>query len=284
MCIRDRNTGDGIEAMLLDSFSQASSARKRWYLENGRDCITSFASKSNADSIVSILFCTKLGNVYNIIFDTITDKWTLLKEYDDLGNDSLTDISLGNSGFETSWESEIGQIENALISGFDNKVRFFTKQNRKSLSLETEPFYSTFRGDNILTSVDYKIVQRRSQTSFTTICCGNITNLGCAIYKRTTRGEWILLQYLNRISEKFETIRSVNCQIITKQRSDRITIFCGSEVGKIFEWTLDWKTNILVDRNCHVVGKDTDVVHKLQCINDSVYFLINSKFIGCIKY
>lgn len=128
------NTGDGIEAMLLDSFSQASSARKRWYLENGRDCITSFASKSNADSIVSILFCTKLGNVYNIIFDTITDKWTLLKEYDDLGNDSLTDISLGNSGFETSWESEIGQIENALISGFDNKVRFFTKQNRKSLS------------------------------------------------------------------------------------------------------------------------------------------------------
>ena len=102
------------------------------------------------------------------------------------------------------------------------------------------------------------------------------------MYKRSNRGEWVFLAFLDKIIDKEETISTVNCQVVLGLQESEVVIYSGSENGKLYEWTFNWKENIIIKEDVHIVGGKEDVIHKLMCINGSVYYLVNSERIGRI--
>lgn len=276
------NTGDSICIISFDDVSTCEIVTHKWFIENARDCITSFNCKADNNGNIRILYSTKLGNLTYAKFNTMFKRWSLIKKFDDFASDSLSFVSFGYSGLQAKWEDRIGDIDNALVSGFDNNLRFLVRQKGIDFRVENETLYSTFKTNNVLTCADYQIVKSRSPTSFTAICCGNVTNLGCTVYKRSNRGEWVFLAFLDKIIDKEETISTVNCQVVLGLQESEVVIYSGSENGKLYEWTFNWKENIIIKEDVHIVGGKEDVIHKLMCINGSVYYLVNSERIGRI--
>ncbi|CDO92281.1 unnamed protein product [Kluyveromyces dobzhanskii CBS 2104] len=277
------NTGRSITTISFDELFTDEINSHEWHVDNNRDCITSFDCKADNNGNINVFFSTRLGNLYYIKFSTAFKKWCLVKRFDDFANDSLTCVSFGHSGQKNSqWEDRIGDIDNVLLSSLDNHLRFLVRQKGIEYSAENEILYSTFKVDNILTSADYQVVKSRSPKSFTSICCGNVTNLGCTVYKRTNRGEWIFLTFLEKPVDEKETVLTVNCQIVPGSQESEVVIYSGSENGKLYEWTLNWKEIIVIDKKTHTVGGEGDVISNLMCVNDFIYYLVNSERIGRI--
>lgn len=274
------NTGDSLSVLCFTDLLTSDAKVHKWNLDNPRDCITDFDSKGDNNGNIRILYTTKLGNAHYIKFNTIFKKWSSIKSLNSIANDSLTCVSLGYSGLSAKWENRIGNIECAIISGFDNQLRYLRQHKSNDFKIESEVVYSTFKDNNILTSIDYQIVKKRTSTSSIIICCGNITNLGCAIYKRTTSGNWVFLRFLNRIIHKDESISTVNCQIVPGSSESEVLIYSGSENGELYYWKFDWKQNAVTAEEVLKVAKDGNVIHHILCIRDSVYYLVNSERIG----
>lgn len=277
------NADDKLEAIEFSSLFDQNFKAVIWHLPNPRDCITSFACKADCNGSINILCSTKLGSVYFLKFSVLFGKWYKVQATYELGSDSLTCVSLGDRKYNVEFEDSVGFINKAVVSGYDNKITLLSKAEAGGYNLESEVIYPDFNEHNVLTSVDFQVFRERTPTSFISHHCGNVTNLGCILFERTSRGEWDLLEYLAKDSKKLESISSVNCKMTsTKGNTNIILIFSGSESGLLYEWDYDVNQKTLLRKKAHRVSSTDDVIHKIEIIDDRVYYLINSNRIGYV--
>ncbi|AMD22925.1 HHR156Wp [Eremothecium sinecaudum] len=266
-------TGNAIQLVSLEQLfglPETDEEIPTWYLANNKDRILSYVAKALKDGSVDIWFCTRLGTISTVKYSLRRRKFHSYRALVESSDDSLNYMS---SGFDsaTTWEDKVGPVKQVAMACFDNSIYWLDngtleKHNvTQSMNPEVE---------NTLISVTFATVKRLRTTSLVYFC-ESITNLGCVLHKRNTRGDWDLVRIFERTTNCKETSPLVDCQMHFNGDSD-LTIVSGSECGKVYKWKYNYKLDIEVESQVIEVAQETDIIHCIQLVEDyRAYFLCN---------
>ncbi|AET38152.1 uncharacterized protein Ecym_2420 [Eremothecium cymbalariae DBVPG len=267
------NTGNGIQIISLEQlfgFRDTESEVQKWYLDQNADRIMSFVSKATSTGFIEIWFCTKLGKILSVRYSLIHENFTSHRQLLGSSNDTLNYMSAGYRE-NSQWEDKIGPLKHVAVACFDNNIYWLSNGNIEKQSILQ---YMDNNEEHTLISVEFAIVKQFSTTSIIYFC-GQIMNLGCVLYKRSTRGDWNLVHVFERAASRTECSPLINCQVHFDGNSI-LTIVSGSECGKLYVWKYDYKLEMEIGSNCIEVAREHDIIHNIQLLSDSkIYFLCN---------
>ncbi|AGO10482.1 AaceriABR030Wp [[Ashbya] aceris (nom. inval.)] len=266
------NAGDGIQLMSLEQLfglDGDSSIMAKWQLVHGKDRILSFEAKAATNGLIEVWFCTRLGRVMQIKYSLLSNKFHSYQQLMEVSDDSLNYMATGSEE-HGSWEASLGPLKAVAMACFDNSIYWLhdgTLERQSILSFE-------HTNNNTLTSVAYVTVKRLT-TTYVNYYCGSVTNIGCIMYKRSTRGDWDIVHTFKRPMPKPESSPLLNCALSFDNVCE-ITIVSGTECGMLCVWRYDYKAELELAADNIKVGGDDDLVHGVQLLgNNRVYFLCN---------
>ncbi|AEY95089.1 FABR030Wp [Eremothecium gossypii FDAG1] len=266
------NAGDGIQLMSLEQLfglDDGDGVTAKWQLSHGQDRILSFEAKATTNGVIEIWFCTRLGQAMQVKYSVSSDKFHSFQQLMEVSDDSLNCMATGSEEYG-SWEAKLGPLKAVAMACFDNSIYWLhegTLERQSILSFEQA-------NNNTLTSVAYVTVKRLT-TTYVNYYCGSVTNIGCIMYKRSTRGDWDVVHTFRRPISKPESSPLLNCALHFDNVSE-ITIVSGTECGILCVWRYDYKAELELAVNHIKVGGESDLVHGVQLLGSQrAYFLCN---------
>lgn len=282
------NTGDGIQIVQVEDLFLAGNPDRnqkdenlqdKWTLRSRKDCITSFHASPMNDGSIVVTYSTKSGEVTTFTYKRKLGKFYLTENRRDFADDTLNNVTSGRRVL-SKWEEQVGLPDELSFSCFDDCIYSLSINGGK---LEKQSVLGMTGAEPcILTCVDFVVAKKYTTTSLKFYCC-NISNMGCVLYKRSTRGDWDLCYTFKREITNKEITPLVNCQIVCEENSI-LTIFSGSENGNLYIWRYHYLDELLLDSQTYQVGSPQDVVHDLQVTKSRVYFIRNREEVAYINY
>lgn len=282
------NTGDGIQICSLENIVANNKVEEvnKWSHSRRQDFIHCSYSQGHKDGSIVTTYSTVSGSIVQFVFDVISNSFHELKITNELLGcqerimDRINNISgLRNFAINCTAPSEeklwitLSHKEGMAFSCFDNS--FYAIVDKK---LEFQNFYNTnaenAAEENVLTWVDFAIVKQYSSSSLRFYVV-NITNLGCALYKRSNRGHWDMVKLLPRDFDQEEKASCVDCMIQLNPASpNQLSIFSGSENGKLYQWDYNFRDDLILNSKAFDTG-DLGVVHALDMVGFKKLFFLN---------
>ncbi|CCF58973.1 hypothetical protein KAFR_0F03770 [Kazachstania africana CBS 2517] len=226
-----------------------------WNLSNYNDEInTIYTTNSDRDNALLIYIGTKLGNLIQVRYISELQRFDMLSSTSDLVADSINSIK---------------GIENEIVlSSYDNFIysKIEDKYEKQHCEIEDDD-------TNVVTWCHFIKLPKYSN-SFLRFYAVHITNFGCQLYRRSTRGEWTLSQYFKKKQCHNEKSSSLDC-FVKYLENDRILIISGSEVGKLYYWVYDFKNEVTTETKI-VHLPEGKLIHSISMIdNDKIFFISN---------
>ncbi|SMN22486.1 similar to Kazachstania africana KAFR_0F03770 hypothetical protein [Maudiozyma saulgeensis] len=231
----------------------------KWFIPNVHDSVQSLDIMTETEENIDFIVGTTLGHIYCIRYEISIQSFILLKSFkkwENITQDSINCVrSHGNE---------------VVIASFDNFLYSIIDKKCESHHIDVD---ISKRLDNVkehtLVYVDFLKIKKYS-TSYMRYYLVNISNYGCVIYHRTIREQWETLQLLprdlNQGEEEFTPL--IDCVIVKGSNKDELMLLCGSEHGKLYIWTYNYRIKELTSTKIHRVSK-AGLVHNIILTNDS---------------
>lgn len=307
------NTNDGVqicslEELLSNDNELVSEGKKRiskWKHDQHNDSITCIYAQGYKYGSIVVTYGTTLCNIVQFRFDTSKKRFSRIKLPKQLNQtkEQMTDSISSISGIRLGMNYPTSENESLWSSLSSTEVMSFTNLDNTLYSiiegkLEKVPFYSdteeqTENQEQTVIWGDFAVTKKYS-TSSTMYFVVNIINLGCILYKRSNRGQWDKLNTFKRDIKTPEVIFPLDCYVFLRQHSNELIILSGSESGKLYRWSYNYRDEYVSDSEIYEVNNlDIDseelsmvsIIHSLSVLADEkVYFLSeNNTSIGYIN-
>ncbi|CDH12741.1 uncharacterized protein ZBAI_04527 [Zygosaccharomyces bailii ISA1307] len=267
---------DGIQICPVSELVKDNSIKiHKWIHTNSKDIITSCYAQGTKDERILVTYSTLTGQLVQLAFNVQSGTFTRLPLPRALSNaqdtfmDHLNNIAgLRDENYPTDVQEQLWKCNSDLaLSCLDNTL--YAVIDGK---LEYQPIYE-LQDENMCIWADLAVAKRYTNSSLR-FFVANITNVGCILYKRSTRGHWELVQKLQRTITKKESSPLVDCFIMLLQRRHTLRVISGSEDGKLYLWDYDYFDDTIVCSKMLNVAQD--IVHSISLVGDKLLFLNRS--------
>ncbi|SCU81973.1 LAFA_0C08284g1_1 [Lachancea sp. 'fantastica'] len=264
------STGEGLHFFTLaELFSTDKFRPRKWHLGSSADTLTSFNAYNVRGNDLQVVYATKLGSIVRFNFNIESKTFKMVSDYKDAGTDCITSCQPCEPAHI---DDERIQIPELVFSSFDNYLY--------SLEDKLQKFPVDLASDkNVLVSA-YGVVAKQYSKKALRYYVANVLNGGCCLFKRSASDTWDRIHVFERETPGVgESSPLINC-VVTVQGRTQLQIASGSESGKIFFWCYNYRDDIVTESHVINVAGDQDIVHSIQILGSSVYYMVNRDSVG----